>query len=202
MASKSVRFDTEKNTVTHVPHVKDLSPEERSLIWIQKSDYDDMNKTLTSVRAKMNMNMHVLSWKHLIPSPDGCSRGLEQWIATEKARKTRAKAIQNVIQAVLKEQKRRRYQACCEERLANVYRSKSQSFIQNALHIGRKDELDVKQQQEPDLSVSSTMSASDSTASDPTQSSSVEAVGNDRPTKSRKDPFSEALTGFLKRRSC
>ena len=159
---KAVQFDTEKMVnITSIENSHDLSLEEKSLRWLQPSDYVDIQQTMAT-----NLRMRLTTSKKLMKEKEECERGLERWVLSETKLKKRDKAMQDAIQAVLKEQRQSLHEKCCEDRIAYIYNAKSKSAKQIAYKMGLKDALEVSQQRLSESARSSTASTASGSTDD------------------------------------
>jgi hypothetical protein len=167
--NRTVRLHEAYNVVHEVPHVDDLSFEERLSVWYLKKDFAVM-------RLENNILVHTIS-NGTTPS-DACTRGLED--RTHEASSNKRIAVTDGLFAVLSEQDQQNLVGVRDpEQIRVLYMECTKRFFEEARTLGINDVEAVGYEVQVEAAPLDSASSSSSSRTKLAQSELVEAADDD-----------------------
>jgi hypothetical protein len=134
---KSVSFDLSVNSVKEVLHREDLTSEEKSAVWLRRSEYAAIQIDYKITATK------IIRGNTFEENDYETRRGLEGWSPTASLRRDRI--VHSALDAVLQEQEFQKFDSVNDpERIAEVYAEDTRRSRDAARTLGRKDEEEAK----------------------------------------------------------
>jgi hypothetical protein len=135
--NKFVSFDSSRNTVKEISHVKDLSFEEIEALWLRPSDYTD-------IQVDYKITVTKLMHGYTVEENDAeTKRGLECWLPSVAM--SRNRLARDAFYAVIEEQEIQRGGSFHDpERIAELYVEPARQSHDSARSLGRQDEEEAK----------------------------------------------------------
>ena len=131
---RTIRFQLESIEVHPIPHIDDLSEDEVNDVWYEREDYERMKQALVPVIRR------IMKGERVAETNQETARGLE-FRTREGAMKRQHNKLDS-INAVLDEQDRQKTMGIDDdEKLREIYLSRSAHCLQEARELGMKDEL-------------------------------------------------------------
>jgi hypothetical protein len=124
-------------SVRPIPHIDDISEKIIHDVWFSKRDFEEMKKSFSQTLRAMSQ------YESDLDNEEHCFRGLEY--RTREGELERRRNKWNALNAVLDEQDRQKSLGIGNDKLlCQIYKTESNMCQQQALLLGKKDEMVAK----------------------------------------------------------